>query len=125
MLVEDRHTPNAAYPFTLTQLLEVGFIHNLAPLATTMPSVNVNGQESKPLPVFRFYMDGLIANMVNDDSGHAEGMPFNEPERKMLVLTVRTEGSIEIMNLAKHAIETEAKWPNVVTKIGKPQHKRK
>ena len=125
MLVEDRHTPNATYPFTLTQLLEVGFIHNLAPLEMTMPLVNVNGQESKSLRVFRFYMDGLIANIIKDDSGYGEGMPFNEQERKMIVLTVRTESSFEIMNLAKHAIETEAKWPNVMTKNQKAENKRK
>lgn len=122
MIVEDRHTPIAAYPFTLTQLLEVGPIHNFAPVATTIPSVEIDGQVSQPIPVFRFYLDGLIANIVRDGSGYGEGMQFNEKEHRMFVITARTATSFQILNLTESVIETELQWPNVATKIVKPKN---
>ena len=120
MLVEDRHTPSSSYPFTLTQLLEVGHVHNLAPLSTTLPSLSVNGTQSKPVPVFRFYIDGLIANVVRegwDEHDYGE-LPFNEEEGKMVVLTVETNRSFEMMNLKKHVVENETRWRHVVSRIG-------
>lgn len=50
MLVEDRHTPSDIYPFTLTQLLEVGFAHNLAPLSTKATIVASGGDTVQASP---------------------------------------------------------------------------
>jgi len=58
MLVERRHMPIAVHPFVLTQLTQVGDVHNHAPMAITMPPVMLNGKRSKPIPAFRFYFDG-------------------------------------------------------------------
>jgi len=115
MLVEDRHTPSRIYPFTLTQLLEVGSTHNLAPLAMTMPSVTVEGRKSNPIPVFRFYIDGLIANIIREKSDEYGEFPFNEEERKMVVLTVTTDKSFERMNLAKNVVESDRRWRHVIS----------
>ncbi len=105
MLTENRHTPNTIYPFTLTQLLTPGPRHNLAPSADELPTWGVDGGMGDPIPVFRFYLDGLIANVVREKSANEMTMPFKESENVMLVLTVRTEESSQMLNLVRHVIE--------------------
>lgn len=117
MLVEDRSTPSGAYPFTLTQLLEVGLPHNLAPLAMTMPSVTVEKRKSNRIAVFRFYIDGLIANIVRENWDEYGELPFNAKERKMIVLTVTTDNSFEMLNLSKHVAESGRRWQHVIDKF--------
>lgn len=78
----------------------------------------MEGIQYKPVPVFRFYLDGLIANVVREGWDAYGDFPFNEEEGKMVVLTVTTNKSFEIMNLEKHVVESEMRWRHVVSRIG-------
>lgn len=64
MLCSRNPEPISFYPSQLTQLSTVGVVHNYAPIADlkTIPSLE-EGTAPRDLPIFRFYLDGLIAHM--------------------------------------------------------------
>lgn len=117
MLAGKRHTPLAAYPFMLTQLTEVGEPHNHAPTALTMPPVTLHGESSRPIPVFRFYLDGLVANFIRKPSRTTPPFPFDENTSRMVVMTQKTEKSFQMQNMRRAIIEANNSWPDVMSKF--------
>lgn len=120
MLVKRRHTPLAAYPFMLTQLTEVGEAHNHAPTAMTMPPVALHGESSRPIPVFRFYLDGLIANFIRKPSRTTPPFPFDEKGSRMVLMTQTTDKSFQMQNLRKAVVDASHTWPDVMSKFVGP-----
>ena len=122
MLLEDTHTPLTRFPFMLTQHTEVGETHNFAPLALKLPSVGLNGKRSKPVPVYRFYIDGLIANVIRKPFRSTSPFPFDAEGKVLLVMTQTTEKSFHIFNLRKAVVEAHAQWPDPMSRIGKSKN---
>ena len=120
MLVRRSHNPLAAYPFMLTQLTQVGEAHNHAPTAITMPPATLHGESSRPVPVFRFYLDGLIANFIRKPSRKTPPFPFDEKSRRMVVMTQTTDKSFQIQNLHKAILDANHTWPNVMSRLVRP-----
>jgi hypothetical protein len=56
--------PSTFYPVQLTQISTIGVIHNHAPLADikSVPILGADTFQSVPVPIFRFYFDGLIVH---------------------------------------------------------------
>ena len=57
------------YPAALTQLSTKGVQHNLVPLAQMMRFPNLPGLGVQRLPIFRFYLDGLVIHFHRSTSG--------------------------------------------------------
>jgi len=118
MLVERRHMPIAVHPFMLTQLTQVGDVHNHAPMAITMPPVMLNGKRSKPIPAFRFYFDGLIVNFIRKPSPATPPFPFDAEQKRLVVMTQTTEKSFQVRNLRMAMAEANQSWPELMSKLG-------
>jgi hypothetical protein len=89
------------YPCLLTQLSTLGIPHNMSPIADTkrVPSPDGTWRE---IPIFRFYLDGLIAHFHRPHSESDELTASNATvgtTERLLVTTVPYERSIEASNL--------------------------
>jgi len=57
------------YPAVLTQLSTKGRIHNHAPIAEMKNVPPLLGRKGHLIPIFRFYIDGLVIHFHRDSSG--------------------------------------------------------
>jgi hypothetical protein len=72
MLLEGLAEPISFYPMQLTQLSTKGEVHNLSPFATTKKVDLLDGNPPIHVPMFRFYMDGLIAHIARQNSDNGQ-----------------------------------------------------
>lgn len=104
MILSRETEPLSFYPAYLTQLSTIGHVHNHAPIATIM-KLSGSGEDAntKSLPVFRFYFDGLIVHMhrnVSDDGYTSTlGNLTVGASETLLLLTIPYEESIQRYNL--------------------------
>lgn len=86
------------YPAYLSQLASIGRFHNQSPVADEMP--NPNGGD--PIPLYRFYFDGLVINAIrspmNDAARKLNEAGFYVGKDKMMVWVHATENSKQYMN---------------------------
>jgi hypothetical protein len=121
MLLNNDPQPLSFYPTQLTQLSTLGIIHNHTPLLATKTIPAFFDRGGQQVPFFRFYFDGLIAHMhCQTDDATAEvslGPLVVGADQKLAVPTVRFEESFQMTNLMQIMGETEAGWPEVMTRI--------
>lgn len=115
MLVEANPEPADFYPIGLTQLSTRGPSHNVAPLAQDMVLPFNEGSGPATTPIFRFYLQGLIAHFhrpTGAPSPYSEGMCVGTEDR-LLVLARPYDGSWEEENLNLNFAEAWAAWPQI------------
>lgn len=121
MVLAGSTVPYDWYPIILTQLMERGPNHNLAPQAVAMPVRNELGQETGKLRALRFYFDGLVVNFMcpesNDlpedqDDDHVSKLTENYP-----VLIVKNDQSLQVMTYEAAVMEAEEQWPELIEKL--------
>jgi hypothetical protein len=95
--------PIDTYPAVLTQLSTKGLIHNMTPIAQVKHVPPVSGKKGYLIPIFRFYLDGLIIHFHQRTSGgggiSAWGNFIVGLDDTLLVTTQTYEGSFEKTNL--------------------------
>lgn len=103
MLISGNHRPTSFYPVQLIQVSTKGFMHNLGPFAWDLKF----GERS--VPIFRFYVDGLIAYIWRQasDDGFVEslGAVFVGQDKKLAVSTVSFEHSFQAAKVIQGVIE--------------------
>lgn len=106
--------PVAFYPAQLIQLSTLGTIHNHTPIAQVKTIPFLRGAEGRDIPIFRFYLDGLIVHFHrhNDDDGYTDrlGPVVVGKEDTVTVTTVTYETSFQRRNLETVMGETIG-WP--------------
>ncbi len=101
------------YPIQLLQLSTRGLRHNMTPLAQTKLIPDIKQGVSSEVPIFRFYIDGLIIHF-HRKSGSQEVTDhknsFVGEHSETLVSTVTTEKSFEYENLSEVMADTDRNW---------------
>lgn len=89
------------YPTTLSQLSTRGLAQNIVPLAQEKRIPNLPGLGHRTVPIFRFYLDGLIAHVHRQATGPIDQFgPGLVGENDSLVLsTITYERSFQRENL--------------------------
>jgi hypothetical protein len=113
LLVEADPGPLSFYPTLLTQLSTRGAAHNFTPIAMDIPSSG--GAAARPVPVFRFYFDGLVAHVHRqaDDNGETAGLgsAVVGADAKLALGTVPFESSFQSQNMAQLIRESYERFP--------------
>lgn len=109
--------PLGFYPTTLLQIASRGPAHNLVPLSIDNTFDTGAGGVGRH-HVFRFYFDGLIANM-HRSKDTIEGLePFIVGAGVDLVVQMQLyEDSFQLGNLVKLVAENARQWPEQTAKI--------
>lgn len=104
--------PLSFYPCWLTQHHQVGFTHNQTPVkqAKTLPALG--GSPSQSVPIYRFYIDGLVAHFHEVDADGSPKITENEltvgHSSVLYISCVPWEKSAQLENL-RH-IARESLW---------------
>lgn len=119
MLVDRDPTPLERFPISLIQLSSKGPIHNHAPIAQRKLR-DITKPNGPTVPIFRFYLDGLIAH-VHRESSCAEieglGPMLLGVEARTVVTVVPFEESWQRENLDELIREAENRWPDRLAQI--------
>lgn len=103
--------PHDFYPTTLLQIVSRGPTHNFAPIAIDK-TFDMGDETPTRHCVFRFYFDGLIANMHRFMATTKGVEPFVVGcASEIVVQTQLIDDSFQLDNLIKAVKETEAQWP--------------
>ena len=121
-IVRDGNTdvPWGTYPVTLTQVTTRGAPHNHSPMYQVKAPFEVEGVRSKPLPMFRFYMDGLIAHIhlpVDDEILDGLWPMVVGRDEPTAIGTVDWDGSWQRDNLALTIADAEHEFPGAIERI--------
>lgn len=116
MLCDRDPGPLHFYPTQLAQISTRGPNHNFAPIARDEKS-DIGGEGPYHHYVFRFYFDGLIANMQRDMPKAAEAGPLLVGFSPILVVqTLPFADSFQFTNLLKAWAESVLQWPETMEK---------
>ena len=113
-----RPEPVAFYPATLLQLTPVGPVHNLAPNARD-ETYDYFGQVIT-WSSFRFYFDGLVANVHRPRPGSAGEFETSLTVGYDNVLTLMTQNflsSFQLRNLEQSMMENFLQWPETTRRL--------
>lgn len=102
------------YPIMLTQLSTRGPPHNMTALAQEKPVPDPVSGEAFVVPIFRFYFDGLIVHFHRPplrDPAAALGPMVVGNEPRLVIPTVKFEGSWQFQNLVRVQAESERDFP--------------
>ncbi|ROT95375.1 hypothetical protein EB810_09800 [Altererythrobacter sp. FM1] len=119
MILEGNSEPAHFFPASLTQLSTIGAIHNMAPIAQRKIA-DVRQPHGKTIPIFRFYLDGLIAHFHQESSPTevaSLGPMLLGTEPRVAVTTVTFEASWERLNLSELMREAFERWPERMRRI--------
>ncbi|MCU1162469.1 hypothetical protein [Stenotrophomonas maltophilia] len=121
MVLTGSTMPYDWYPVVLTQLMERGPNHNLAPQAVVMPGRDELGQETGRLRALRFYFDGLVINFMRPES---DDLPVNQDDdnaskvtERYPVLIVKNDQSLQVMKYDAAVRDAEEQWPELIEKL--------
>ena len=121
MIVTGSPDPLSFYPVQLIQLSTLGPIHNLAPLAQTKVLPGFGDQPERTVPIYRSYLDGLIAHMhrPSPNDFHPDGLgPLNVGgESRLTVSTVTYEESFQHVNLDAVRGAAHEAWPDIMARL--------
>jgi hypothetical protein len=121
MILNQNVHPLSFYPATLIQLSTQGEFHNHAPIAQDKLIPSFDDQPGRKIPVFRFYLDGLVAHIHNhaSDDGYTDALGdlIVGANTTLVVTTVTYEQSFQKKNLEVLKIETMEDWPRVTDKL--------
>ena len=99
------------YAAEFIQLSTQGIRHNLPPLAQTKVVPGYEDVPLKEVPIYRFYIDGLIILFRRGEApAQYENVTVAGAEQ-LVVTTVTSESSFEIANLKTVMSETQQLWP--------------
>lgn len=105
MLISRDTKPSCFYPITLIQLSTKGAIHNQTPFYDIKDIVDPMYRTVNPVPIYRFYFDGLIAHIHiqnKDDKTFSELGSLLVGEKNDLVVVTQTyEKSFQKQNLIR------------------------
>ena len=128
-------TPLAFFPITLTQIRTLGPPHNHAPIAQTKGPFRFGDFTTRPMPIFLFYFDGLVAHIHHLPDEHVVDSlgPMLVGQKECTTIgTVPWDTSWQNENLAYTIADAEYEfpggiqgadglpgpWPSGPTKIG-------
>ncbi|MBB3020090.1 hypothetical protein FHR70_003171 [Microvirga lupini] len=102
MILQGTSEPLSFYPIALIQLSTVGEIHNQTPLADAKRVPATGDEPERLIPIFRFYLDGLIAHIHRQttDDGYADrlGPLILGSSNEVVISTVTFERSFQLEN---------------------------
>lgn len=112
MLVRDNPAPLEFYPAALLQFSTLGPIHNFTPLADAKVIPNLPGLGAQTYPIFRFYLDGLVAHIHDQARGPIEqfGPTIVGSSDALTVATIPYDDSFQQWNVRQ--VFLEARKPN-------------
>lgn len=103
IVLSEESPPLDFYPATLVQLHTMGEIHNLTPISDMKIVPYADESRESLLPIFRFYLDGLIVHFHRhaSDDGYAAklGPLIVGGDAELIVTTVSYETSFQKENL--------------------------
>src|SRR5262249_23989003 len=100
MIVSGNAEPIGFYPVHLIQLSTLGFPHNHTPISkdTVIPA-SEGGIPERTVPIFRFYIDGLVIHLDRLSIGEGREREAGDivlgNSDRLIVSTVRYEGSTQ------------------------------
>lgn len=119
MLKEGDIAPLHFFPMSITQLSTRGDVHNLTPLAQNRPR-DVLGRMKGAVPIFRFYLDGLIIH-IHRESSASEVAQLGDmmvgAADTLTVGTVTFNESWQRMNMDELVREATERWPDRLSRI--------
>lgn len=119
MLIERDPTPLERFPVCLIQLSTKGPVHNQTPIAQRKPR-DVTKPNGSSIPIYRFYIDGLIAH-IHCESSRAEveglGPMLLGVEARTVVTVVPFDKSWQRENLVHLIFEAETRWADRLARI--------
>lgn len=108
-LINNTPPPIGFYPASLSQLRTIGFKHNQSPTSGIKPVLDLEKEEWKDVPIFRFYFDGLIIHFHRtpmDTDAQALGPLVVGNEKSLTISTVDYEASMQRENLLNFLAST-------------------
>lgn len=121
MVLTGSTAPYDWYPAILTQLMDKGPNHNLAPQALWAPAHNELGEETGRLRLLRFYFDGLVVNFMcpesNDLPEDQDDDRATKVTDKYTVLIVKNHQSRQVMTYEAAVRKAEEQWPELIEKL--------
>ncbi|MDQ1158846.1 hypothetical protein QE385_003173 [Sphingomonas sp. SORGH_AS 950] len=111
--------PLSFYPISLHQIVARGAIHNHTPVAERRP-LNIGRLDGPTLPIFRFYLDGLVAH-IHRPGAERHIAPLmdrmlggGEP---LVVTTTDFDSSRQRETVAGILADTSRRWPDRLSRI--------
>ncbi|WP_122418281.1 hypothetical protein [Pseudomonas viridiflava] len=112
--------PLNLFPIQLTQLITRGPHHNLGPLCMHLPFDRGENFEPLTFKSYRFYFDGLIANIfidIPEDLHESMSGIYLGGDESVLAMAIPYETSFQASNLAQHQHEAVQNYPQIMLKL--------
>ena len=112
--------PLSFFPIQLTQLITRGARHNLGPMKMMLPLDAGAGNGPLVLNSYRFYFDGLIANIFTNvsEKAHADASAiYIGGDSSLIAICVRFEDSFQASNMAQHGYEAIMNHQHTMLKL--------
>ncbi|UZE12804.1 hypothetical protein [Pseudomonas sp. B21-053] len=120
MVLNKNPYPLSFFPVQLTQMITRGPRHNLGPLKMTTPLDAGAGNGPLMLNSYRFYFDGLIANIHTNVSEkvHAEASAiYVGGDANVIAICVKFEDSFQASNMIQHGYEAFTNHQSTMLKL--------
>jgi len=120
MVLHKNPYPLSFLPVQLTQLTSLGPRHNLGPLKMKLPFKLEVEKEELFLQSYRFYFDGLVANIFFDMSFELhESMSaiYLGGDDSVLAVCVPYDESFQASNIQQHQYEAVTNYPDTMIKL--------
>jgi len=120
MVLNKNPYPLSFLPIHLTQLVTRGARHNLGPMKMTTPLDAGAGNGPLVLNSYRFYFDGLIANIHTNvsEKTHSEASAiYVGGDSCLIAVCVNFEDSFQASNMTQHGYEAITNHPDTMLKL--------
>lgn len=120
MVLNKNPYPLNFMPVQLTQLITRGPRHNLGPLKMSLPLQLEEGESAVRVQTFRFYFDGLVANIYCDISTElheSASAIYVGGHEDILALCIPYEQSFQASNIEQHQYEAITNYPDTMSKL--------
>lgn len=120
MVLNKNPYPLSFMPVHLTQLTTKGGRHNLGPLHMEMPLYQDEPSSQLTAQSYRFYFDGLIANIMIDlspENYDGASAIYLGGDEKILALCVKFEDSFQAQNMDQHKLDAFTNHPSTMLKL--------
>jgi hypothetical protein len=120
MVLNQNPDPLSFFPVHLTQIVTRGARHNLGPLKMTTPIDAGAGNGPLMLNSYRFYFDGLIANIHTNisEKAHAEASAIYVGGDDIVIANcIKFEDSFQASNMIQHGREAFTNHQSTMLKL--------